>query len=204
MGNHRGTMRAAAWLALGVSLCACDSSAKKKKEPRCEADASCEAAVDGGRRDDAGEVDAGTKSGLKGRVFDAEGASALAGASLTLAGETASSDKSGAFALATPAKASVLELTSAGYVPAKQAAPRAGYVEVFLKKVDERVEFRGDEGVKVRLPSGAGIDIPAGAVEDKKGERIDGTVTLELAEIDGRVRTQAAALPGNGRARLRG
>jgi len=203
----RGMMRAGLCLTLSLGPTACDS---KKKKADCAAnDATCQAdggsdAGEGPGSPDAGGVD-GPRAVTKGRVFDAERASVLAGVTLSLSADTATSDKQGAFEIgrAPTAKEGSLDVERDGYVPAARAAPPGGgYLELFLKKVDKRVPFRGDEGVSMRLPSGAGIDIPAGAVVDSKGKKVAGTVTLELAEIDGRVRTQAAALPGDGHGRM--
>ncbi len=200
-----GMKRLGLGFAVLLTLHGCDSD---KKKASCEAKANC--AADGGSDagnavEEGGTADGGPRQAITGRVFDANDALALAGVALSLASERDASDQRGAFSLASAAKvkASTLEAKNEDYVPAKYRVPGAGgYLEVFLKKVDERVSFRGDQGVSVRLPSGAGIDIPAGAVEDRQGARVNGLVTLELAEIDGRVRTQAAALPGDGHARL--
>ncbi len=204
MRSTSGTAPVGFGLALVLALCACGSD---KKLPRCEGTECGDASLTG---DSGPAADAGADSGLdlltSGRVFDAEDAAGIGGIKLSTLGVSASSDKSGAFALSVPTKGKPalleLELEGDGYVPSARPVPEQGYLEVFLKKVDVRVSFRGDEGVSVRLPSGAGIDIPAGAVEDRQGTQIDGLVTLELAEIDGRVRTQAAALPGDGHARM--
>ena len=90
----------------------------------------------------------------------------------------------------------------AEYAPITRRAPGPQVeVEVFLKGVDARVEFRGDEGVSLTLPSGGRIEIPAGTVIDKEGKRVDGELSLEAAEVDGRDRMQASALPGDLKAR---
>lgn len=203
-GFVMGKLQGLCYLALGLVLCssACDSGSSKKKAS-C-AGAACDAGSDGGASDGATPGPGETVS-TQGRVFDANSAAALAEARVSIAKASASTDDAGAFMVQSPATpgGAVLALERDGYVPSERRAPgEGGYVEVFLKKVDERVTFRGDAGVSVRLPNGAGIDIPADAVKDSKGARVPGEVTLELADVDGRVRTQAAALPGDGRATL--
>jgi len=206
MGKEQGLVFAA--LGLMFWSFACDSASSKKK-PSCAAEACDAGTTDAGTTDaampDAATPDAGKTVRTVGRVFDANSAAALSEARVSIAKASASTDGAGAFAMKSPPApgGAVLALERDGYVPSERRAPGdGGYVEVFLKKVDQRVPFRGDAGVNVRLPNGAGIDIPSGAVRDSKGKRIAGEVTLELADVDGRVRTQAAALPGDAHATL--
>jgi len=143
------------------------------------------------------------KRRVNGRVFDAETGKALDGADLAAkSGERARSGKDGAFELAAKADPKEVRISRPSYAASAEKAPKAGgYMEVFIKSIDRSVDFRGDEGVRVELKSGASIDVPAGAVRDAEGKVIDGPVTLEMTEIKGRERAQAAALPGDGDAR---
>ncbi len=152
---------------------------------------------------DAGPLSA-PKRRVTGRVFDAETGKSIDGADLAAkSGERARSGKDGSFELSAKSDPKELRISRPSYAPGAEKAPQGGgYMEVFIKSVDRSVAFRGDEGVSVELKSGASLAVPAGSVRDAEGKVFDGPVTLEIAEIKGRDRAQAAALPGDGKARL--
>jgi len=180
-----------------VAIAGCkDDGGGKAASPDCEA----------GRCADGGSTgsDAASTAGaiLKGRVFDAETGAALAKTKVeTSAGGSATSDAKGSFEIAADKKGGELSVSHKAYAPTRKDAPAGGgYVEVFIKDVDKRVEFRGDKGVNVELDTGERVEIPANAVIDDKGKKVAGPVTLEVSVVDGRKTTQAAALPGDGAA----
>jgi len=146
---------------------------------------------------------ASRRTPLEGRVLDADTGRGVPAAELkSKAGDRARSAADGTFSLPIVDEPTEIAFERAEYAPTTKRAPgpHAG-VEVFLKGVDARAEFRADEGVTLSLPSGGRIKIPADAVLDSKGEAAKGKLTLEVAEVDGRDRMQASALPGDLRAR---
>jgi len=140
----------------------------------------------------------GSTSFLSGRVFDAETGRAVPAATLTSkTGELAESDANGNFVLLSSPTSPQVEISKENYVASVKRPPQqVSYMEVFIKDVDKTAEFDADKGVKVTLDSGASVDIPGGAVRDAEGKRVKGKLKLSLAEVDGSVRTQASALPG--------
>jgi len=137
---------------------------------------------------------------VSGRIFDARTGLGVADAELRTSDRSlAKSDAKGDFELSSAPELGLLSVLRRGYAPTRKAVPAArGYLEIFLKNIDERVEFRGDQGVTVELVTGERLVIPEDAVLDREGRRVRGVVTLELAAIDGRSRAEASALPGDG------
>jgi len=157
-------------------------------------------------RSDGGELDANQPPGatvrISGRVLDAERQNGVSEASLrTSSGEEATSDAAGQFELLARETDSELQAERKSYASTlRKLPPGGGSLDVFLKSLDESVQFRGDEGITVRLASGESLEIPKNAVLDEKGTRVKERVTLELAAVDGAQPTEAAALPGDGKA----
>ncbi len=193
--------------------CGSSSSSKKKCEDgatqscKCEDGASgtqtcekgaygscsCTPAADSGPDTDSGEA----LGGLKGRVFDADTGRAVDDADLkSLSGETAKSDEKGNFSFKSDKDLEQVEVSKASYAATiKRPPPKSGYMEVFIKDVDDTKEFDAEKGVKVVLSSGSSIDIPPGAVRDAEGKRVTGMVSLTVSDVDGNDRKQNAALP---------
>jgi hypothetical protein len=135
--------------------------------------------------------------GLKGRVFDADTGRAVDDADLkSLSGETTKSDAKGNFELKSAKDTQEVEVSKLSYAATvKRPPPKGGYMEVYIKDVDNKTEFEAEKGVKVVLASGASVDIPPGAVRDAEGKSVTGTMTLTVSDVDGDDRKQGAVLP---------
>lgn len=183
-------LRSVSWIVLcallGVYGCGSDSS--------------------GAERRDGGATDANQPPGatvrISGRVLDAQRKEGVSEASLLASsGEDATSDATGQFELVARQTDSELQVERKTYASTVRKLPSGGgSLDVFLKSLDESVQFRGDEGITVRLASGESLEIPENAVLDEKGTRVKELVTLELAAVDGAQPTEAAALPGDANA----
>jgi len=187
----------ACWLVSCGVLAGCDSTTLRNDVDASRTDPS--SATDGG------SLDAGPRASakLKGRIFDAESGRAIEAAELKSGDGTGTrSDKTGNFELEAKGEPETLEISRPSYAPSFKRAPKqAAYLELFLKGVDKKVTFDTADGVTLELPSGASVHVPPKAVRDDQNKRVEGKVTLELAEVDGHKRMQASALPGDMRAR---
>jgi len=187
-----------AWVGFGLGtllwcLVGCDSADKGSTSPS-----------------DAGSLrpDSGMSVPIRteGQVLDAESGKPVASATLTTPSvSSVKSDARGAFELVSDRVEAEVLVTRASFAPTYRPLPSAGgSLDVYLKGVDKAVRFRGDKGITVKLPSGLTLEIPKNAVLDNDGKRVSGEVSLELAVVDGRTPTQAAALPGNSEAQQKG
>ncbi len=175
--------------------CQCDggSAGKQTCSDGAFGACSCGPINDSGPGSDSGE-DLGR---LKGRVFDADTGRAVDDADLKFdSGDMVKSDAKGNFELKSAKEPKEVEVSKVSYAATVKRPPaKGGYMEVFIKDVDDTKDFDADKGVRVQLSSGASIEIPPGAVRDAEGKRVTGMVKLTVSDVDGNDRKQGASLP---------
>ncbi len=168
-------------------------------------DATRKSARDGGAGDAAAQSsDASTRQGvLKGRVFDAKSGRGVPAAELASeTGSTARAAANGSFELAIADAPNQVQIFRDDYAPTEKPVPDStAELDVFLSPVEFETTFLGSEGLLAELPSGGEVEIPADAVVDGHGEKVHTEVKLQLAEVDGRARLEASALPHDLQAR---
>lgn len=161
------------------------------------AGAGCDGGKKGDKACDEDEACGSSSAALTGRVLDANEGRAVKGAELKASSATTSTDSQGRFELKAGESAGEVAVSKQDYVATKKGLPsQGGYVEVFIKSVDLTQDFDAETGVTVTLESGVSLTIPGNSVVDAEGKTAKGKLKLAVADVDGKVRTQAAALPG--------